>query len=126
MRRIGGSNGPRVRLWKLALQRLAGELAIPIRVIHFPSGTSNWNKIAQRLFASIGLNWREQPSVSHELIVKLIAATTTRKGLKRRAQRDANPYPKGIKVSDDEFASIRLTRDDFHGKWNDTIAPNTT
>ena len=122
----GGSNGSRVRLWKLELQRLANELAIPIRVNHFPPGTSKWNKIEHRLFSYISLNWRGQPLVSHEVIVNLIAATTTRKGLKVRAQLDTNPYPKGIKVSDDEFASIRLIRDDFHGEWNYTIEPNTS
>ena len=122
----GGSNGSRVRLWKLELQRLANELAIPIRVNHFPPGTSKWNKIEHRLFSYISLNWRGQPLVSHEVIVNLIAATTSRKGLKVRAQLDTNPYPKGIKVSDDEFASIRLIRDDFHGEWNYTIEPNTS
>ena len=122
----GGSNGSRVRLWKLELQRLADELAIAIRVSHFPPGTSKWNKIEHRLFSYISLNWRGQPLVSHEVIVNLIAATTTRKGLKVRAQLDTSPYPKGIKVSDDEFASIRLARDDFHGEWNYTITPNTT
>lgn len=121
----GGSNGSRVRLWKLELQRLADELTIPIRVSHFPPGTSKWNKIEHRLFSYISLNWRGQPLVSHEVIVNLIAATTTRNGLKVRAQLDTTPYPKGIKISDDEFASIRLARDDFHGEWNYTIAPNT-
>ena len=120
----GGSNGSRVRLWKLELQRLADELAIPIRVSHFPPGTSKWNKIEHRLFSYISLNWRGQPLVSHEVIVNLIAATTTRKGLKVRAQLDTNPYPKGVKVSDHEFKSIRLERDDFHGEWNYTITPN--
>lgn len=122
----GGSNGSRVRLWKLELQRLADELAIPIRVSHFPPGTSKWNKIEHRLFSYISLNWRGQTLVSHEVIVNLIAATTTRKGLRVRAQLDTNSYPKGIKVSDDEFASIRLARDDFHGEWNYTITPNTS
>jgi transposase len=120
----GGSNGSRVRLWKFELQRLADELSIPIRVSHFPPGTSKWNKIEHRLFSYISLNWRGKPLVSHEVIINLIAATTTCKGLKVRAQLDANSYPKGIKVSDDEFASIRLTRDNFHGEWNYTIAPN--
>jgi len=122
----GGSNGSRVRLWKLELQRLADELAIPIRVSHFPPGTSKWNKIEHRLFSYISLNWRGQPLVSHAVIVNLIAATTTRTGLQVRAQPDTDPYPKGIKVSDDDFASIRLARDDFHGEWNYTIAPHTT
>ena len=119
----GGSNGSRVRLWKLELQRLADELAIPIRVSHFPPGTSKWNKIEHRLFSYISLNWRGQPLVSHEVIVNLIAATTTRKGLKVQAQLDTAMYPKGVKVSDDEFASIRLTREAFHGEWNYIITP---
>lgn len=122
----GGSNGSRVRLWKLELQRLADELGIPIRVSHFPPGTSKWNKIEHRLFSYISLNWRGQPLVSHEVIVNLIAATTTQKGLKVRAQLDTNLYPKGIKVSDHEFASICLDRDDFHGEWNYVITPNAT
>jgi transposase len=120
----GGSNGSRVRLWKLELQQLANELAIPIRVSHFPPGTSKWNKIEHRLFSYISLNWRGKPLVSHEVIVNLIAATTTRKGLKVRAELDSNPYPKGVKVSDEEFAAIRLDRDDFRGEWNYTIMPN--
>ena len=122
----GGSNGSRVRLWKLELQRLADELAMPIHVSHFPPGTSKWNKIEHRLFSHISLNWRGRPLISHEVIVSLIAATTTRKGLKVMAQLDTTLYPKGIKVSDDEFASIRLARDDFHGEWNYTITPNPT
>src|SRR3990167_2649249 len=96
----GGSNGSRVRLWKLELQRLADELALTIRVSHFPPGTSKWNKIEHRLFSHISLNWRGQPLVSHEVIVNLIAATTTRKGLKVRAELDPNLYRKGIKVRD--------------------------
>jgi len=121
----GGSNGSRVRLWKLELQRLANELAIPIRVSHFPPGTSKWNKIEHRLFSYISLNWRGQPLVSHEAIVNLIAATTTRKGLKVRAELDSNRYPKGVTVTDEEFAAIRLARDDFPGEWNYTITPST-
>jgi hypothetical protein len=119
----GGSNGSRVRLWKLELQRLADELALTIRVSHFPPGTSKWNKIEHRLFSHISLNWRGQPLVSHEVIVKLIAATTTGKGLKVRAALDSNAYPKGIKVTDQEFATIQLTRDEFHGEWNYVITP---
>ena len=119
----GGSNGSRVRLWKLELQRLANELAIPIRVSHFPPGTSKWNKIEHRLFSFISLNWRGQPLISHEVIVNLIAATTTSTGLKVQAQLDTDPYPKGVKVPDEEFATIRLTRDDFHGEWNYVISP---
>jgi hypothetical protein len=120
----GGSNGSRVRLWKLELQRLADELTIPIRVSHFPPGTSKWNKIEHRLFSHISLNWRGKPLISHEVIVNLIAATTTRKGLKVQAQLDTNPYPTGVKVPDEEFATIRLIRDDFHGEWNYVISPN--
>ena len=111
---------------ELESKRLSDELAIPVRVSHFPPGTSKWNKIEHPLFSCISLNWRGQPLVSHEVIVNLIADTTSRKGLKVRAQLDTNPYPKGIKVSDDEFASIRLIRDDFHGEWNYTIEPNTS
>ena len=120
----GGSNGSRVRLWKLELQRLADELDMPIRVSHFPPGTSKWNKIEHRLFSYISLNWRGQPLVSHEVIVNLIAATTTRKGLKVQAEIDPSLYPKGIKVTDTEFATIRISRDDFHGDWNYVISPN--
>ena len=120
----GGSNGSRVRLWKLELQRLADELGLSIRVSHFPPGTSKWNKIEHRLFSHISLNWRGQPLVSHEVIVNLIAATTTRKGLKVRAELDPTLYPKGVKVSDEAFAAIRLSRDDFHGEWNYVISPN--
>ena len=121
----GGSNGSRVRLWKLELQRLADELGLTIRVSHFPPGTSKWNKIEHRLFSHISLNWRGQPLVSHEVIVNLIAATTTRQGLKVRAEIDDAPYEKGIKVTDTEFAAIRIVRDDFHGDWNYTISPNS-
>jgi hypothetical protein len=120
----GGSNGSRVRLWKLELQQLSNELGIPIRVSHFPPGTSKWNKIEHRLFSHISMNWRGQPLVSHEVIVNLIAATTTRKGLKVRAELDSKPYPKGIKVTDEEFAAIRIVRDEFHGEWNYTILPS--
>jgi len=122
----GGSNGSRVRLWKLELQQLSNELAIPIRVSHFPPGTSKWNKIEHQLFSHISMNWRGQPLVSHEVIVNLIASTTTRKGLKVRAELDSNLYPKGIKVTDEEFASIRISRDEFHGEWNYSIMPNGT
>ena len=120
----GGSNGSRVRLWKLELQKLADELGIPIRVSHFPPGTSKWNKIEHRLFSYISMNWRGKPLVSHETIVNLIAATTTRKGLKVRAELDSNLYQKGIKISDEEFAAIRISRDEFHGEWNYSIAPS--
>lgn len=119
----GGSNGSRVRLWKLELQQLANELSIPIRVSHFPPGTSKWNKIEHRLFSHISLNWRGKPLISHEVIVNLIAATTTNKGLTVQAELDTNLYPTGVKVPDDEFANIQLTRDSFHGEWNYVISP---
>ena len=119
----GGSNGSRVRLWKVELQKLANELNIPIHVSHFPPGTSKWNKIEHRLFSFISMNWRGKPLVSHETIVNLIAATTTRKGLKVRAELDSSHYPKGIKVSDDELKAIQIKRDEFHGEWNYSILP---
>jgi hypothetical protein len=120
----GGSNGSRVRLWKLELQGLADELNLQIRVCHFPPGTSKWNKIEHRLFSYISMNWRGRPLVSHEVIVNLIAATTTSKGLKVYAAIDPTPYPKGIKVTDAEFATIQIDRDNFHGEWNYVISPN--
>ena len=122
----GGSNGSRVRLWKFELQQLSDELGIPIRVSHFPPGTSKWNKIEHRLFSHISMNWRGKPLVSHEVIVNLIAATTTRKGLKVRSELDQKSYPKGIKVTDEEFAAIRILRDEFHGEWNYSIIPLTS
>ena len=120
----GGSNGSRVRLWKFELQKLANELDIPIRVSHFPPGTSRWNKIEHRLFSYISMNWRGKPLVSHETIVNLIAATTTRKGLKVRAELDTGHYPKGIKVTEEELKTVRILREDFHGEWNYSILPS--
>jgi hypothetical protein len=119
----GGSNGARVRLWKLELQKLADETGLQISVGHLPPGTSKWNKIEHRLFSFISQNWRGKPLVSHEVIVNLIAATTTKTGLKVRAQVDTNRYPAGIKVAQEEFATIKLQRDEFHGEWNYTISP---
>jgi len=121
----GGSNGSRVRLWKLELQRLADETGLDISVCHFPPGTSKWNKIEHRLFSFITQNWRGKPLVSHEVIVNLIAATTTRTGLHVKSQLDTGTYPKGIKVSKAEFATIRLQPDDFHGDWNYSITSRT-
>ena len=120
----GGSNGSPVRLWKPELQKVSDGLGIPIRVSHFPPGTSKWNKIEHRLFTHISMNWRGQPLISHEVIVNLIAATTTQKGLKVRASIDSKLYPKGIKVTDEEFTAIRIQRDDFHGEWNYSIIPS--
>ena len=119
----GGSNGSRVRLWKIELQKLASELNIPIYVSHFPPGTSKWNKIEHRLFSFISMNWRGKPLVSHETIVNLIAATTTRKGLRVRAELDTTHYPKGIKVTNEELESIQIERNKFHGEWNYSIRP---
>ena len=119
----GGSNGSRVRLWKLELQKLADELDIPITVCHLPPGTSKWNKIEHRLFSFITSNWRGKPLISHQVIVQLIGATTTKTGLKVRCQLDPTTYPAGIKVSDDELAAVNITRHEFHGEWNYTISP---
>jgi len=119
----GGSNGSRVRLWKVELQKLADELGIPITACHLPLGTSKWNKIEHRLFSFITQNWRGKPLVSYHTIIQLIAATTTDAGLKVRCLLDQNTYPAGIKVSDAEFDAVNLTRHDFHGEWNDTISP---
>jgi hypothetical protein len=120
----GGSNSHRSRLWKVCLQTLANELGLKLVVCHFPPGTSKWNKIEHRLFSFITQNWRSRPLTSHEAIVNLIASTRTRAGLQVKAALDANRYPTKIKVSDSEFATIRLQRHEFHGDWNYTITPN--
>jgi transposase len=119
----GGSNGSRVRLWKVELQKLAEELGFPIQVCHLPPGTSKWNKIEHRMFSFISQNWRGQPLISHEVIVNLIKATTTSKGLRVEAAVDERLYPAGEKVSDEELAKVNLTRDEFHGEWNYRISP---
>ena len=119
----GGSNGYRVRLWKAELGKLADETGLEIAVCHFPPGTSKWNKIEHRLFSAITLNWRGKPLVSHEAIVKLIAATTTRTGLRVRSGLDRNAYPKGVTVSDADMATLYLRPDAFHGDWNYTLLP---
>ena len=119
----GGSNASRSRLWKVALQDLALRLKMPIRVCHFPPGTSKWNKIEHRMFCHITQNWRGRPLVSHDVIIALIANTTTRAGLKIRAELDTSHYPTGTRVSDEELASINLKRHDFHGEWNYTLLP---
>lgn len=119
----GGSNGYRVRLWKVELQKLANELKRPITVCHLPPGTSKWNKIEHRLFSFISINWRGKPLRSYRTIVQLIAATTTEAGLEVRAELDQNEYPKGVKVSDAELAAVNLRPHPFHGDWNYTILP---
>ena len=119
----GGSNGPRVKLWKRELQRFANETGLEIIVTHLPPGTSKWNRIEHRLFAFITMNWRGKPLVSHQVIVQLIGATTTETGLQVCCEIDGNLYPTGVTVSDKELRAINLTRDAFHGEWNYTIAP---
>ena len=119
----GGSNGNRNRLWKVALQGLADRLGLTIRVCHFPPGTSKWNKIEHRMFCHITQNWRGRPLISHEVIINLIAATTTQTGLTIQAELDAGHYPTGIKVSDAELGTVNLQPDEFHGDWNYQIAP---
>src|SRR5450830_217314 len=114
----GGSNGHRVRLWKLELSRLAQETGLDIEVHHFPPGTSKWNKIEHRLFSFITMNWRGRPLISHEVIVNLIASTKTRSGLNVRAELDTAEYPKGLVISDAELDTVKIERYEFHGDWN--------
>jgi transposase len=121
----GGSNGHRPRLWKVELQRLADETGLQIQVCHFPPGTSKWNKIEHRLFSFISLNWRAKPLISLETIINLIAATTTRTGLKVYAQLDERSYPNKIKITDAELAAVNIHRADFHPEWNYLIQPRT-
>lgn len=119
----GGSNGWRLRLWKLELQKLADQTGLEIEVCHFPPGTSKWNKIEHRLFSFISSNWRGEPLRDYETIVNLIATTTTAKGLKVSCRLDRRKYPTGRKVSDEEMKQINITRDQFHGEWNYVIHP---
>lgn len=120
----GGSNGSRVRLWKVELQRLADELGRKITVCHLPPGTSKWNKIEHRMFSFISLNWRGRPLEDYQTIVELIAATKTTKGLQVRCALDEGTYEKGRTVTDAEMAALNLHRHEFHGDWNYTIAPS--
>jgi hypothetical protein len=120
----GGSNSSRVRLWKIELQNLSNETGLSISVCHFPPGTSKWNKIEHRLFSFISQNWRGKPLISHEVIVNLISATTTKTGLEVACGIDSNSYPRGIKVPDKELKAVNLLKDSFHGEWNYTIKPN--
>ena len=119
----GGSNGYRVRAWKTELARFAAATGLAVTVCHFPPGTSKWNRIEHRLFSAISVNWRGRPLVSHEVIVELIGATTTRTGLRVHAELDRGVYPLGVKVSDAELAAVPLTRPDWHGEWKYSIAP---
>ena len=120
----GGSNGYRVRLWKVALQKFANETGLRISVCHFPPGTSKWNKIEHRMFSHISMNWRGRPLTSHEVIVNLIGNTTTQNGLIINAELDTNLYAKGIRISDEELGTINITKAPFHGEWNYTITKN--
>jgi hypothetical protein len=118
----GGSNGSRVRLWKVELAKLAAETGLEITVCHYPPGTSKWNKIEHKMFSFISMNWRGRPLVSYRTIIELISATITASGLSIRAEQDLNHYETGTKVSDEELANIPLKRHEFHGDWNYTIA----
>ena len=122
----GGSNGSRLRLWKLQLQNLADETGLSLSVCHFPPGTSKWNKIEHRLFSFISSNWRGEPLRDYETIVKLISRTTTAKGLKVTCRLDRRKYPTGRKVTDEEMKHVNLKRHKFHGDWNYTIRPRSS
>jgi Rhodopirellula transposase DDE domain len=119
----GGSNSSRTRLWKTELQKLANELQIPIRICHFPPGTSKWNKIEHRMFSYVSLNWRGRPLESLQVIIDLIGSTTTSTGLKIYARLDPGHYAKGIKVTDAELAAVNIVGDEFHPDWNYTVHP---
>jgi hypothetical protein len=119
----GGSNGSRVRLFKVELQKLADETGLVLQVCHYPPGTSKWNKIEHRLFCHITQTWRGTPLISRETVVELIASTTTRAGLTVRCELDTRDYPKGIKVSEEEMATLNIKGDTFHPEWNYTISP---
>lgn len=121
----GGSNGYRTRLWKRELAALAARTGLTITVCHFPPGTSKWNKIEHRLFSAITANWRGRPLESHEVVVELIGATTTRTGLTVEAERDQGHYPLGVKITKAELAALPITPHDFHGDWNYTVAPDS-
>ena len=119
----GGSNSSRSRLWKFELQRLADALGLCISVSHFPPGTSKWNKIEHRMFCHITENWRGRPLVSHEVVVNLIGATTTKAGLAIRSELDEGRYPTGRQVSDEQMDTLSIKRDAFHGEWNYSVSP---
>jgi transposase len=119
----GGSNGPRNRLWKYELQKLADELGVAIEVCHFPPGTSKWNKIEHRVFCHITRTWRAQPLESYEIVVQLIGATRTETGLEVHATLDARAYPKGLQVSAEEYEALNIKPWKFHGDWNYILNP---
>lgn len=122
----GGSNGYRLRAWKTELAAFAADTGLAITVCHLPPGTSKWNKIEHRLFSAITMNWRGRPLETHQVVVDLIGATTTRTGLKVHAELDPAAYPKGVKITDRQMAALPLTRHDFHGDWNYTLTPDPT
>ncbi len=119
----GGSNGYRVRAWKAELAKLAAETGLEITVCHYPPGTSKWNRIEHRMFSYITMNWRGRPLVSYRTIVELISATTTKTGLRIKAERDTDWYPTGVRISDTELAALPVTAHDWHGEWNYTVHP---
>jgi transposase len=119
----GGSNGYRVRLWKLELQDFASEAGLQVTICHFPPGTSKWNKVEHRLFSHISMNWRGRPLISHQVIVKLIGETTTRTGLEVQAELDRRKYPTKVKVTDEEMKRVKIRAHKFHGEWNYSINP---
>jgi hypothetical protein len=120
----GGSNSYRTRAWKTELAALAAETGLTVTVCHFPPGTSTWSTIEHRLFSHITMNWRGRPLTSHEVVVNTIAATTTRTGLKVHSELDTGHYATGVTVSDDEMASLAITRHTWHGDWNYTLHPD--
>lgn len=122
----GGSNGSRTRAWKIHLQRLADEIAIPITVCHYPPGTSKWNRVEHRVFSFISLTWKGEPLWSYETILQLIGATKTKAGLKVKAVLDKNQYLTGIKISDEEMKQLRIRRHKIHPAWNYTLLPRSS
>ena len=122
----GGSNGSRVRLFRVELQKLAGETGLTVQVCHYPPGTSEWNKIEHQLLCHITQNWRGKPLTSRLAVVELIAATTTKTGLKVRCEIDTPAYPKGIKITDAEMATLNIKGGAFHPEWNYAISPRAS
>lgn len=122
----GGSNGYRSRLWKVELAAFAADTGLTVTVCHLPPGTSKWNRIEHRLFAHISMNWRGRPLTSHEVIVDLIGATTTRTGLRVHAELDDGTYPTKVRVPDEQMTTLPLAPHDFHGEWNYTLTPADT